>query len=206
MAFDGEPFANLKALGSDRMSEIDEMLRGGMSPAAVGKVIQTEWGEMTSSKPETLKKQLDRYRAKVIRAQIIETTNALVKKIPTTVLAKKLNVLEEMTELVSVQKRRFYKALNQEDLMPKLLMKNVTEEAKVLKDMLVELGKLQLETGALQRAPKKLTASVVDPDGSIRSFEWTEAQEALSREIDGYTVIDHETVDALEDRRSQKAA
>lgn len=206
MAFDGEPFANLKALGSDRMSEIDEMLRGGMSPAAVGKVIQTEWGELTSSKPETLKKQLDRYRAKVIRAQIIETTNALVKKIPTTVLAKKLNVLEEMTELVSVQKRRFYKALNQEDLMPKLLMKNVTEEAKVLKDMLVELGKLQLETGALQRAPKKLTASVVDPDGSIRSFEWTEAQEALSREIDGYTVIDHETVDALEDRRSQKAA
>ena len=60
-------------------------------------------------------------------------------------------------------------------------MKQV-DEGRLLKEMLVELGRLQLETGVLARAPKKITAPS-DPNGGVQTFEWTQEQEALFNEL-----------------------
>jgi hypothetical protein len=91
--------------------------------------------------------------------------------------------MDELTELVAHQKDRFEKMYLKEKMAP-LLMKQVSEEGRLLKDMLVELGKLQLETGVLQRAPKKVTGSMTDANGAVQSFEWTLEQEQLFKAIE----------------------
>ena len=62
-----------------------------------------------------------------------------------------------------------------------ILLKTTT----LLKDMLVQLGHLQLETGYLARAARTVKGSVMA--GEVTEFEWTEEQEKLIQELERVT-------------------
>lgn len=175
-------FARLVALGTERVRDVTDRLRRGETATDVARVIQEDWHELTDIKLGSVKKMLERYRETVVKDEVI----AKLTKQGTSVaqLKKKLNAMDELEELARVQKGRFEKMLTKEAQGP-LLMKVVSDEARLLKDTLIELGRLQLETGVIQRAPKKLTGQVVDPmTGEVRTFSWTEEQEELVKVIE----------------------
>ncbi len=72
-----------------------------------------------------------------------------------------------------------------------MLLGQTTEEIRVLQTMLVNLGQLQLETGVMGRAARKLTGSFTDEQGDKLEFSWTEEQEKLYEELSG-VVADNE--------------
>jgi hypothetical protein len=79
-------------------------------------------------------------------------------------LRKKLVAIDELEQLVAVQKGRLEKVLVKEASLPSgILLKQASDGARLLKETLVELGKLQLETGT--RAPKKVRGTVTDAAG-----------------------------------------
>jgi hypothetical protein len=185
-----EAFRKLHSLGVERVSEIDEMLGRGIPASQVTRTIQEDWRLLTSDKAASVKKMLERYRRSSLRQKVIDRVAGATRGLPIATLKKKLSAMDELEQLVLVQKGRFEKMLVRENQGP-LLLKQVTEEGKLLKDMLVDLGKLQLETGVLRRAPRTIAGTVVDEFGNVRAFEWTEEQEALYRQLENvdYRVV-----------------
>lgn len=181
-------FEKLRTLPPDKLEEVDRLLLGGRPGREVARTILNEWGLLTDTKEDTLKKMLERYRNQDLRARETARVTEIVREVSTVSLHKRMNALDELNELVSVQKGRFLKAKKMEDDQPKFLLKQVSDEAKLLKEMLVELGRLQLETGIIQKAPRKLTGSITDANGDTRNFEWTEEQQALSDQIEGFVI------------------
>lgn len=182
----------IAALPPVRREQLDALLLKGISPSQIAIVIQNEWKIWLKEKPGTIKKRLERYRAGPLKTKLIEQTVGATQGMKVAGLAKRLNALDELEELVGVQKARFIKAYTMEANAP-LLLKQATDEGRLLKEMLVELGRLQLETGILHRVPKKITGKLTDGNGSETIFEWTQEQEALFEQIDqlgaGYVKI-----------------
>jgi hypothetical protein len=185
-----EAFKALRALGDERVADVDDMLSRGMPASAVARVIQEEWGELKDRQTASVKKMLERYRGSDLREKMIAEVRQATHGISISTLRKKLNAMDELEQLVMVQKSRFEKMLLRERTGP-LLLKQVTEEGKLLKEMLVDLGKLQLETGVLRRAPRTVSGTVTDEFGNVRAFAWTEEQERLYRQLENveYRVV-----------------
>ena len=178
-----DAFKRLYALDEERIEQVNEMLSKGLPASQVAQVIQSEWGLLADLKPDSVKKMLERYRKTDLRERILAQVAGVTEGMHTTTLAKRVSALEELTDLATVQKGRYQKAVQLEGGKP-LLLKQATEEGRLLKEILVELGRLQLDTGVLARVPRRITGQVIDEGGRVRQFEWTEEQEALYREID----------------------
>lgn len=178
-------FKNLKSLGTDRMEEIDSRLLSGEPCSSIAASIQVNWGKLKNIKPESLKKCLERYRETELRQKTIARIAEVQSKSAIKTVQKRLTALEHLEEMTQVQRGRVEKLLMREAKLPEgLLLRDTTNEIRLLKEMLTDLGRLQLETGLLKRAPKTITGSVTDEDGHVREFAWTEEQEALYREIE----------------------
>lgn len=178
-------FKDLHELDPDQRAELDAMLLDGVPASTCVEKIQGDWQLLAGKKPATVKKMLERYRAQDLKTKVVQALADKVSSNHVVHIHKKLNAIEELTNLAVVQKGRFEKGLLTESKSP-LLMGSVSAEAKLLKDILTDLGKLQLETGIIQRAPKKLTGTMVDEDGNVNSFEWTEEQAKLYHEIEAF--------------------
>lgn len=178
-------FKRLAELGVETVAIVDQRLLTGDTPSNVAAWLQNELKVFLDIKLSSLKKNLERYRAIDLKDKVIEDIKNQVLPTNTAKLFKSLSALDELTELVSIQKSRFQKVVVRESQMPNgLLLKQVSDEGKLLKEMLVELGKLQLETGVLARAPKKVSGSITDPDGNTSEFSWTEEQDQLFKQIE----------------------
>ena len=85
--------------------------------------------------------------------------------------------------MVVIQRTRVDKMLLMEKDKP-ILLKIATDEIRLLKEMLVDLGKVQLETGILPKATRRITGTITGADGETAEFSWTEEQEQLYRELE----------------------
>lgn len=178
-------FQNLKSLGEDRLHEIDSRLVSGEPCSVIAQTIQNEWGKLKDIKPASLKKTLERYRETELRERTLARIAEAQRGQAIKTVQKRLNALEEMEELVKKQVLVFDKVLMRESQLPEgIVLKDRRDEARLLKDMIVDLGRLQLETGLLARAPKTIKGHMTSPDGEVRQFEWTEEQEELYRAIE----------------------
>ncbi|QIG76962.1 hypothetical protein EVC30_134 [Rhizobium phage RHph_Y1_11] len=189
----GGRFSELRSLSPDLQEEVDRMLNGGTNAREVAKVLQEEHKVLTDKNPDSLKKMLERYRSTDLLEKTRANIIAATKGVSTKKLSKTLNALEEINDLCVIQKARVDKMLNQENKNDSFILKQTSEEIKLLKENLVELGKLQLETGVLRRAPKTVTGQVTDADGNATNFEWTEETDALYQrleQIDAGLLID----------------
>lgn len=198
-------FKKLQELGPDIVSQVDDMLLGGETATKVAKWLQDELGLLTELKLSSLKKNLERYRSKDLRERVIDEIADRATGKSVAGIKKQIIALDEMTDLVELQRGRLHKMLLRENELPKgVLLKQASDELRLLKEVTVELGKLQLETGVMRRAPKTTTGQVFDPDtGATRNFTWTEEFDNLYRELEGMPVIEGEVIEdvAVEDRR-----
>ncbi len=177
------PYAPIVSLGEERVNRIREMMIGGESISNIVRTIQSEWQSLTDMTEVALHKMLSRYRMSQVKpaqkqeiAQIIEA-----KKAPA--LRKSLNAINELEDAVALQAVRVKKWLAQESQMS-LPIKDAREDLRLLKDMLRDLGMLQLETGILKRAPKTTLGQFFGVDGQAGAFVLTEAWEQAMQELD----------------------
>lgn len=179
--------AKLKALGEDVMADIDRRLLAGEPASSIAAWLQVDLGKLKGTQPASAKKMLERYRETELR----DKTMARIAGAQTTdsikVVNRRLNAMDELEDMVRIQSGRLRKLLTHETHLPPgvLLNKSVNPEMRLLKEMMVDLGRLQLETGVLARASKTVTGTIVGDDGEVRHFEWTEEQEKMFNELAG---------------------
>lgn len=177
-------FKRLHELGPDLVSQVDQRLLNGEKCSSVAEWLQKELQVLTDLQPSSLKKNLERYRAADLKDRVVEE---LVEKLPVNGgMGKALLAIDEMERLLLIQRGRVEKMLIREKMMPDGLVLNQTkDEIRLLKDLAVELGKLQLETGVMRRAPKTLSGTVTDPTtGEVKEFTWKEEQDALFKRLE----------------------
>jgi len=68
-----------------------------------------------------------------------------------------------------------------------MLIGATSAEVRLYKEILVDLARMQLETGVMHRAPRTVTGVMVDAAGEVKSFTWTDEQDELLQGI-----IDHD--------------
>lgn len=185
-------FARLHDLGQDIVEQVDQLLISGEKPVKVARWLQGDLKLLTDLQESSVKKNLERYRAQELKGKVLENLTDRAMGKSAAGLHRQLMAIDEMTDLAVLQRKRLDKILVREDGMPKgLLLKQASDETRLLKELLVELGKLQLETGIMRRAPKTITGQVSDPEsGSVRQFTWTEEQEDLYKQLEGIPEMD----------------
>ncbi|QXN72611.1 hypothetical protein RCZAHN_2 [Rhodobacter phage RcZahn] len=190
-------FKKLHDLGPEIVSQVDDMLLSGETPTKVARWLQADLGLLGDLKESSLKKNLERYRSKDLRERVVNDLADRATGKSVSGIKKQLLALDEMTELAEIQRGRLQKIIMKESQLPQgILLKQASDEARLMKEVLVELGKLQLETGVMRRAPKTVSGQVVDPEtGASRQFTWTEEQEDLYRQLDRFPLIEGEVVE-----------
>lgn len=174
-----------KALGAAVMAEIDRRLLAGESGKTVAKWLQEDAKRLVKENRSTLQKQLERYRGGELRKKTLERIAGVQSNAAITVIQARLDAMNEMERLAKEQRNRLDRLLVKEAELPKgILLKDATREIAIMKDLLVEVSKLQLETGVMVRAPKNVKGSITDPTGAVTEFEWSEEHQALCKELD----------------------
>jgi hypothetical protein len=185
--------ASLKALGEEVLAQIDAKLTAGDGCLVVARWLQEELEVCTDVKIGTLKKQLERYRLLDLRPRLQARITAAAAP-RADVFVRRFNVLEQLEVLVVEQRERVSKVLERERTLPGgLILRDASNEVRLLKELIVDLGRLHVETGILPRAVKRGTGTFVDGEGNVRSFEWTEEEEELLQALERgpLKVIDH---------------
>jgi len=180
----GETFGLIKGLGQDVMAEIDTRLMDGESGYKVAAWLQEERKLLTGAKTDTVRKTIERYRQKELREKTFKRISEIHKNVSFGTIATRINALSSLEEIVLIQRARVGKMLTLEEGKP-MLIGATTDEIKVMRELLSDLARLQLETGVLQRANKTVKGQYTDENGETKSFEWTEAQEKLLQELVG---------------------
>ena len=174
----------LKKLGEKRFNYIKDRILIGDTLESIGRTIHDDWGECHDIKFESLVKVLKRFRQATYKLEAVKGLESQGRTVLTAHLKKQLSAIDELTEAVEHQRRRLDKALSMEGQQSKLLMKVTSDEMKLYALMLEKLGHLQLETGVIKRAPKIVHGSVIDQDGAIRQFSWSQENEDLTKLIE----------------------
>jgi len=177
----------LYSLGEEVIVEIDRRLTKGQSGLTVARWIREELKQLLDVDEASVKRMVERYRATDLRDRLVQQAVMVQQGVRATTIAKKLNALDELTDLVAIQQGRFQKLYVLEAGKVDKLDPVVTNEARLLKDMLVQLGGLQLDTGVLPKASKIIKGQTPDELGTPKEFEWSDEQEQLYRELDAVT-------------------
>ena len=142
----------LESLGPEVMDRIDSRMASGESPITVARWVQEDLQQLTDVKLETLKKALHRYLGSELRDKVMARIAAAQRGASQATVLKRLNAMDELEEMVRHQRGRVDKLLMREEQLPGgILLKDTTNEIRLLKDMLVDLGRVQMETGLLPK-------------------------------------------------------
>lgn len=176
--------SKLKALGEEVMNEIDRRLLAGEPASSLAAWLQVDLGKLKDVQPASAKKMLERYRETELRDKTLARIAAVQTNDSIKTVSVRLNAMDELEDMVRIQSGRLRKLLTQEEGLPNgIINKAVNPEMRLLKEMMVDLGRLQLETGVLARASKTFKGTVTTEEGEVRHFEWTEEQEKLFSEL-----------------------
>jgi len=176
-------YVALKTLGTDIVLQIDEKLIAGETGRMVADWLQKA-GLLKDVKREALIRMIERYRGTEVREKLVKRiADAQTGKSLITV-ARRATALEELEEIARIQRKRVDKMLALEDGKP-MLITATSNEIRMLKDILVDLGHMQLETGVIVRAPKTVKGVMTGRNGEEVAFSWTEEQAKLYQELEG---------------------
>ena len=176
-------YVALKTLGTDIVLQIDEKLIAGETGRMVADWLQ-KGSLLPDVKREALIRMIERYRGTEVREKLVKRiADAQTGKSLITV-ARRATALEELEEIARIQRKRVDKMLALEDGKP-MLITATSNEIRMLKEILVDLGHMQLETGVIVRAPKTVKGVMTGRNGEEVAFSWTEEQAKLYQELEG---------------------
>lgn len=168
-----------------QQKKIDDLLMAGTSPWMVSRTIREEWGLATSISINALLQKVILYRDRVLgkgiimAAQVMNTeTREEIKK----AIDEQLNVVAEMNTIILTQKARVTKLLEKEKGLP-VLLKDATENIRILGTMLEKMAGLQMDVGLLKRVPKEVDVAI---DVSKEEFEFMERAKSVESKAHVY--------------------
>jgi len=172
-------FGRITSLDPETQLKIDTLLMKNVSPAKVATIMIEEWGLYSPEEHTALAAQLGRYRTKCTDAKmgaVVARANKTKKgRLAIAEVEGQLDVMEDIKDLIQVQKRRINKMLKTEKNSEGEYQyggKNLRMEMGTLLQLYKQYSYLQLETGVLARAAKTLTGQVqISDDGAMLEFE-----------------------------------
>lgn len=162
-------FQNLLSMPVEKLAALDTHLLSEGSVTELVRLIQDKWGLLTETSPETLRRQLHRYKSDliepkqaVIAAKFSHEDN--VRKIADKVdkLAVRFEPLEELEKLIHRQNLRVEKMAILEEKSP-TLFDSQTKNIMVLHTMLKDLAGLHMDVGMMKKVPMEV-AHTLTPD------------------------------------------
>ena len=165
----------LELLNARSWTEACARLKEGASTYAVAEYMQ-RMGDYVNAKPESLARQLHRYREEVLEVKKSVSQTYIDKQLENVNLV--IDEIEEMTKLILIQKERIGKDLKLEGKLPKLMA--LRPEISFLFDMLEKRIRLLSDLGYAPKAPEKLMIM----HGSLDTLlEGLPAEERLRRRV-----------------------
>ena len=172
----------IKSLGDDILLGIEARLLDGESGAKVCAWLQGEMQVLPDVQPGTLKKTLERDRAKELRQKTIKKIAEAQRGVTLKTVAQHFNAIAELEDIAAIQRRRVDKMLAMEKDKP-MLLKVTSDEIRLLKETLVSLGAMQMDTGLLARAGKGVGSTPEDRMAIAQVFTWDDARQKLYEAI-----------------------
>jgi hypothetical protein len=172
----------LQALPAPRMEEVRDELIRGISPAALSKSIQKDWGLMTKIKTTSLTRCLRRYReSHISEIELLEhmglqqTANAAVAR-----LDEHINAMEGYQELIQIQMRRVRMA-NDLEIEGNTLYKQTGFDIDVANRLLTGYVNTAVKAGVInQMVPEPETApSVITNPAATLVLQRVQLKEGL---------------------------
>ena len=184
-------FRQFKSLPQDQYDEIVGMFERGVPATRVAQIIHEKWDVLHSMNRASLIRTLQRFNDIVVKGELVRRVVAHALPLHQKELAHRVEVIDELEELARIQKGRLHKMLAREAQAP-MLIKQVSDEARILADLLSKIGQLHLDTGVLRRAPKHILGTVTDDAGKVTEFSVHEEVAELMKVIDDveYKVVD----------------
>jgi hypothetical protein len=174
-------YGGILNLGEERVEFLKDRLERGDTMLRLVRVIQHDWKELTEAAEVTVLRHLSKFKKDVIEQEVAKRLEAAGALSKAKSFAKKINVIEEMMDLVSIQKRRLAKVLEREEQSP-LLLEQVSFEITRQMQLLEKLGKLMLDTGMIKKAQTSTTGVLMQNpnDPNMVMFRVTnEAKQAI---------------------------
>lgn len=153
----GGKYTDIFALGTARVREIDAMFVTGKTASEIAHVIQNEWIALPNKSPIALIRQLNRYKKDHVSSHFVtgstdEKGTTIIKFVK---YSHQRDVMQELDELIELQRTRVQKSLDIEAKLPTTNW-TTTQEMQFLQKMYRDYAQLQLETGVLKRVPQEL--------------------------------------------------
>lgn len=163
-------FSRIYSMSDEQRAIVNGMITEGKPISDVVQVIQEGWGLMQDITEKTLSKYLYRYKWDVLDKQFVAAAATIGDARKALILAEvtdKIDVVQELAELVLVQKGRVSKLLNREKDMP-MLFNSLGPEMKTLAGFVQQYADLSFDLGYLKKIPRvtKLTK-----DGDVTFIE-----------------------------------
>lgn len=157
-------FKKLLAMGKEKMEIVDHLLVKGESAKGVAKMIQQEWKLHTKTTEGSLTKQLERYRRAHISKLSVFTaaTDPEEKRVILKRVNTQLDIMQELTELIEVQKERVLMAIDKERTV-KMPFSWLRKDIDSLSLLLGQLAEHQFKLGILHEMPK---TTLIQSDGA----------------------------------------
>jgi hypothetical protein len=162
----------------ENVDEIHRLLFAGLGPRAVAQKVQATDPPMF---PDTatlrIERWFQRYRTAFILPERTREVLLAAKERGVTSVRRKLDLIEELEDLALEHRARFHRGLAAEKDEP-LPLPAVTRLAVVYGEALERLARLYLETGLMQRVPRRVSGMLQDLMGNRAVFEFTEEEAA----------------------------
>ena len=189
--------------------EVERRVRMGWTSAAVAKMIQIEYKELTDLSQRYVAKMVDEFRKTIPPAELVlSTSNPMVARNAQKKLATGLNELEELEKLYEIQKKRVAIDFENEQKINKLFPTTGREiffAMKLLKqsaDLKMDLGILKRQLGEVSvtaqaagavagRYGDEVGQTLTDPDSRRRVLGMVETlrQLAAKADVDALDVV-----------------
>ena len=175
-------YVKLKELGDEVMGQIDGKLTAGESCGSVTHWLQVDRKLLVDMRHDNLTRMLERYRGSELRNKVIARITEAATGDSIKTVEKRVNAMTELEEMARIQRARVDKMLGLEDGKP-MLIKATSDEIRLLKDMLSDLVRVQVETGFLTRAPRTIKGVMANAKGETVAWSWTEEHDQLLQEL-----------------------
>lgn len=162
----------------ENVDEIHRLLFAGLGPRAVAQKVQaTDPPMFPGTAILRIERWFQRYRTAFILPERMREVLMAAKERGVTSVRRKLDLIEELEDLALEHRARFRRGLAAEKEAP-LPLPAVTRLAVAYGEALERLARLYLETGLIQRVPRRVTGMMQDLMGNRAVFEFTEEEAA----------------------------
>lgn len=161
-------------LTEEQVKNIEDLILGGATTNSIVLTIKNEWGGCKDVGRSAVLQKITHYKDEVLGKSIIKAHDLLKPETRQDLRLKlhtELNVMQEIEQLIIVQKTRLYRCIDEENrgtdvaaliagVKPKdLLMrkdymrKDVSSGIRLLSEMLDKLANIQMGLGVMKKAP-----------------------------------------------------